>query len=52
MAYLKVTMLLEVDSKDFEEVKQIENHADRLLSLDEWPEIKSVCCVTVEEEKK
>lgn len=44
-----VTMYFTVENnEDFQEVKTIEHHAERLLDLDNWPEIKSVYGVRVE----
>lgn len=49
MKQLKVTMYFEVEDNALEEIKKVENHAEYLLSLEEYPEIKSVYGVTVEE---
>ena len=48
---VKVTMYLEVDENKVENVKKIEHHAEYLLDLDSWPEIKSVHGVEVKELK-
>lgn len=45
---VKMEIELEVDKEDMEEVKKIEHHADYLLDLNNYPEIKSVrnCKIT------
>ena len=43
-----VTMRMNIDANDLEKLKTIEHHADYLLDLDNWPEIKSVSNVTVQ----
>lgn len=46
---VKMTCNIEVDSeKDLESLKVIENHVERLLDLESWPEIKSVSNVKLE----
>lgn len=47
---LKVTMYFDVEENGIEEIKKIEHHAEYLLNLEEYPEIKSVYGVKVEEE--
>lgn len=49
MKKVKVTMYFEVEDDAIEEMKKLEHHADYLLNLDEYPEIKSVYGVEVEE---
>ena len=49
MAKVKVTMYFDVpNEKDIEALKQLEHHADYILNLDEYPEIKTVYGVIVE----
>ena len=45
---VKLEINLEIDKKDFEKLKKLEHHADWLLDLDSWNEIKSIsdCKVT------
>lgn len=49
---IKLELIMDLDT-DFENsleaVKELEHHADWLLDLDEWPEIRSVsnCKVTI-----
>lgn len=45
---VKFEINLEIDKKDFEKLKKLEHHADWLLDLDSWNEIKSIsdCKVT------
>ena len=50
MAKVKVIMFFEVDDQYVDEVKKLEHHADWLLDLESYPEIKSVYGVTVSEE--
>lgn len=46
---IRLSMLIDVDNnEDYQELKTLQNHIDRLLDLDSWPEIKSVYGVTVE----
>jgi hypothetical protein len=49
MKQLKVTMYFEVEENSVEELKKLEHHAEYLLNLEEYPEIKSVYGVKVEE---
>jgi hypothetical protein len=51
MKKVKVVMYLEVEENKIEEIKKLEHHVDYLLNLEEYPEIKSVYGVEVEEEK-
>lgn len=51
MKKVKVVMYLEVEENKIEEIKKLEHHVDYLLNLEEYPEIKSVYGVKVEEEK-
>lgn len=46
---MKVTVIvsMEIDDSAIESVKKIEHHAESLLDLDSWPEIKSVFGVKV-----
>lgn len=45
---VKIEMFFDVDNnEDYQELKTVEHHADRLLDLDNWPEIKSVYNVSV-----
>ena len=48
MAKIKFEIMMEVDENFAEEAKAWEHHAEALLNLDEYPEIKSVygCKVT------
>ena len=43
---------MEINEKDFDKIKKLEHHADRLLDLDNWSEIKSVygCKVRIDKE--
>lgn len=52
MAKIKFEIMMEVDDNFTEEAKTWEHHAESLLDLDEYPEVKSVydCKVTVEKE--
>lgn len=52
MAKIKFEIMMEVDDNFTEEAKTWEHHAEALLDLDEYPEIKSVygCQVMVEKE--
>ena len=45
---VKFEINLEIDKKDFEKLKKLEHHANWLLDLDSWNEIKSIsdCKVT------
>ena len=52
MATVKVELYLEVDDNRVDKIHVIEHHAERLLDLDSWPEIKSVYGVKVEEQKE
>lgn len=47
MKAIKVSMTMEIEDGSEEAIKRIENHAEELLDLDEWPEIKSVYNVRV-----
>ena len=49
MKKVKITMYFDVEENGMEEIKKLEHHAEYLLSLDEYPEIKSVYGVRVEE---
>lgn len=44
---------MEIEDKDFDKIKQLEHHVDRLLDLDNWSEIKSVygCKVRIDKEE-
>ena len=46
---LKVEMYLDVEEDFVDEIKKITHHADYLLDLESYPEIKSVYGVTVKE---
>lgn len=50
MKKVKVTMYFDVEESAIEDIKKLEHHADYLLNLEEYPEIKSVYGVKVEEE--
>lgn len=50
MKTVKVTMYFDVEEDGMEEIKKVEHHADYLLDLYSYPEIKSVYGVKVEEE--
>lgn len=39
---VKFEIKMEVDEKDFDQLKKLEHHADYLLDLDSWNEIKRV----------
>lgn len=45
----KVTMVLHIDDSVEETLKTITHHAERLIDLDGWPEIKGVYAVKVED---
>lgn len=49
---MKVTivMSMEIDDSAIENLKRIEHHAESILDLDSWPEIKSVFNVHVAED--
>ena len=47
MAEVEIKMLVEIDEKDIEKLTVIEHHAEYLLDLNSWPEIKSVYGVEV-----
>ena len=47
MKNVKVVMYFEVEETGLEEIEKLEHHADYLLNLDEYPEIKSVYGVEV-----
>ena len=52
MKTVKITMFFNVnDEKGVEELKKLEHHADYILDLDSFPEVKSVYGVTVKEVK-
>lgn len=53
MAIVKVEMYFEIEDEEdaMEEMKKLEHHAERLLDLDSYPEIKSVYGVKVNEEE-
>lgn len=46
---VKVEMLMEISDDSLEEIKKLEHHADYLLDLENYPEIKSVSDVKVTE---
>ena len=48
----KMTLNIEIDEKDFEEMKKLEHHIENLLDLDSYPEIKSVFGVKIEKESE
>ena len=48
---LKVEMYLDVEEDSVDEIKKMTHHADYLLDLESYPEIKSVYGVTVKEFK-
>lgn len=50
MAVVKIEMYLEVDDNAIDEIKKLEHHAEYLLDLDSYPEIKSVYGVKVNKE--
>lgn len=45
----KLKMNLTIDADSLDELKRLEHHIEGLLDLDNWPEIKSVYGVEVEE---
>ena len=49
MRKVKVTMYFEIEETAMEEMKKLEHHADYILDLEAYPEIKSVYDVQVEE---
>lgn len=49
---IKLTMNLTIDADSLDELKRLEHHIEELLDLDNWPEIKSVYGVEVEEIKE
>lgn len=51
MAKVKAEMFFDVEDHFVDEIKKIEHHAEILLDLDSYPEIKSVYGVKVEEVK-
>lgn len=50
MSLVKVSMI--IDTEDIEAIKKLEHHAEYLLDLDSYPEIKNVSHVEVEELNK
>ena len=48
---VKIEMYMEVDDNSVDNLHKIEHHAEYLLDLNSWPEIKSVFGVTVEEQE-
>lgn len=48
---VKVEMYLELDDAGLENIRKVTHHAEYLLDLDAWPEIKSVYGVKVEEQE-
>ena len=48
---IKIEMSLDIEDGTFEEFKKIEHHAEYLLNLEEYPEIKSVYEVSVKKDK-
>ena len=48
---VKVSMNVEIDKKDLPKLIRIEHHAEALLDLDNWNEIKSVYNVRVDPEE-
>lgn len=49
MKKVKVVMYFEVEDDGMEEIKKLEHHADYILDLDGYQEIKSVYGVEVKE---
>ena len=47
---VEITMQMEIEDNFIDEIKKIEHHADYLLDLDSYPEIKSVFNVKVKED--
>lgn len=47
MKTVKLSMIMDVEDYAVEEVEKIEHHAERLLDLPNWPEIKNVYEVSV-----
>lgn len=46
---VKLEMCFEIDDESLDEIKKLEHHADYLLNLAEYPEIKSVYALKVTE---
>ena len=51
MAKVEIKMFVDIDEKDIEKLQVIEHHAEYLLDLDSWPEIKSVYGVEINKQK-
>lgn len=49
MKVIKLEMFLAVEDEAVEEIKKIEHHIDYLIDFENYPEIKSVFGVKVEE---
>ena len=49
---VKFTAYMDVDKNSFNNLKKLEHHAEWLLDLNSWPEIKSVYGVTVDKDAK
>ena len=47
MAKVKIEMYLEIEDDFLDDIKKIEHHAEYLLDLESYPEIKSVYDVRV-----
>ena len=48
---VKLEMKLDVEEGSEFELKSLEHHIDRIISLDEWPEINSIYDVRVKFEE-
>lgn len=48
---VKLEICMQIEKDAFQELKKVEHHAEYLLDLDHWPEIKSVYGCKVKEIK-
>ena len=46
---INVSMKMEIENGSYDKLKTLEHHAEHLLDLDEWPEIKNVYDVRVQD---
>lgn len=47
MAKYLVSFEVEADEKSLEELRKLEHHAEYLLDLDSWPEVKNISGVKI-----
>ena len=46
---VKLSMVLDINGKNLEDIKKLEHHIENLVDLDSWPEIINVSSVKVSE---